>query len=63
MTVASGEVSTFPPIFYISRGRGKFLPFCLHEGGVVAFFATTAGQQCRFWLTVARRKQINRVQR
>ncbi|KER38569.1 hypothetical protein F528_2477 [Neisseria meningitidis 992008] len=39
------------------------MPFCLREGGVVAFFATTAGQQCRFWLTVARRKQINRVQR
>ncbi|ENX2067439.1 hypothetical protein ACDV91_001319, partial [Neisseria gonorrhoeae] len=25
--------SAFPPIFYISGGRGKFLPFCLREGG------------------------------
>ncbi|KLS43611.1 hypothetical protein M797_09595, partial [Neisseria gonorrhoeae ALB_2011_01-02] len=25
----------FPPIFYISGGRGKFLPFCLREGGVI----------------------------
>ncbi|HGM2478771.1 TPA: hypothetical protein ACKJ60_001907, partial [Neisseria gonorrhoeae] len=24
-----------PPIFYISGGRGKFLPFCLREGGVI----------------------------
>ncbi|ENV1899431.1 hypothetical protein ACGLTD_001243, partial [Neisseria gonorrhoeae] len=35
LAAASGEVSAFPPIFYISRGRGKFLPFCLHEGGVI----------------------------
>ncbi|KLR97042.1 hypothetical protein M674_13200, partial [Neisseria gonorrhoeae SK708] len=35
LAAASGEASAFPPIFYISGGRGKFLPFCLREGGVI----------------------------
>nr|DAJ23736.1 MAG TPA: hypothetical protein [Caudoviricetes sp.] len=62
MTVASGEVSKIPPIFYISRGRGQMkraLSLCSLSSEPrtwAAWSDSNAGRtRCRAW-TLWRRK-------